>query len=141
MHYQKWPEWLGRNLLLLFDLQILVISFLVSISLFLIHTYFMLTNTTTWERFSRKNITYLRIIKNDSYNPFQLGYLRNIYVFLCSSRSTKWDNVYATFVKNKLRPDQLVRDDDDEDEDDTAGSDNEVEIKLENMRSGNIQIK
>lgn len=108
----------------------------------------MLTNTTTWERFSRKNITYLRIIKNDSYNPFQLGYLRNIYSFLCSPRSTKWDNVYATFVKNKLRPDQLVRepgvvgDDDDDDETDVAvSSDNEVEIKLENMSSGNIRIK
>lgn len=106
----------------------------------------MLTNTTTWERFSRKNITYLRIIKNDSYNPFQLGYLRNIYSFLCSPRSTKWDNVYATFVKNKLRPDQLVREPgvmgDDDDETDVAGSsDNEVEIKLENMNSGNIRIK
>lgn len=92
----------------------------------------MLTNTTTWEKFSRKNITYLRIIKNDAYNPFQQGYLRNVYLFLCSPRDNKWDNVYATFVKNKLKPDQF---------DDSNSSDNEVEIKLENLNSGNIRIR
>ena len=118
----------------------LVIGLLVSFSLFIIHTYFMFTNTTTWERFSRKHITYLRVIKNDSYNPFHHGYLHNVYLFLCASRSTKWDNVYATFVKNKLKPDQLVRSGGDYEDETPTASENEVEIKLENMNSGNIRI-
>jgi hypothetical protein len=95
----------------------------------------MLTNTTTWERFSRKNITYLRIIKNDTYNPFQQGYLRNVYLFLCSAKDAKWDNVYATFVKTKLKPDQMDHAGSSSDEDD------EVEIKLENLNNGNIRIR
>lgn len=121
MHYSKWSDWLMRNLLFLFNMQVLLISYFVSLSLFLIHTYFMLTNTTTWERFSRHNITYLKIIKNDSYNPFHQSYCKNIYIFLCSPKENRWENVYATFFKNKVKTNEMS----------TSSSENEVKIKIE----------
>jgi hypothetical protein len=110
-------------------MQVIVVAFVTSLSLFIIHTYFMLNNTTTWEKFSRRNITYLRIIKNDKYNPFAQGYLRNIYLFLCSPKSTKWEVVYATFIRNKHK--HLIE------EDVNSSSSNEVEIKMDDLIQAN----
>lgn len=93
--------WLALNAIYMVNLHILVVSFAVSLSLLLIHTYFMLTNTTTWERFSRKNITYLRAIKSSRANPFHEGYLRNTCRFLCSCGAASWENVYVRFT-NKI---------------------------------------
>ena len=100
-HHKTWQEWLYFNLLFLFDIQILAISFLVTFALFFVHTYFIITNTTTWERFSRSNITYLRIIKNDAYNPFHSKYFKNIKQFFCYSENMRWEVTYARFIKSK----------------------------------------
>lgn len=122
MSYSKWSSWLTKNLLLLFNAQVLVISFFLTLSLFLIHTYFMITNTTTWEKFSRKNITYLRIFKNDSYNPFHQSYIKNIYLFLFGPRDNTWESVYAAFFKTKVK------------ESSTTNSENEAHVKIEKNR-------
>lgn len=98
--YTTWFEWIKYNLLFLFDMQVLVISLIIGTSLFIIHTYFMLTNTTTWERFSRRNITYLRIFKNESFNPFHSSYLYNTFQFLCSCHNIRWENIYSKFIIN-----------------------------------------
>ncbi|CAF0913687.1 unnamed protein product [Brachionus calyciflorus] len=126
MSYSKWSTWLLKNLLFLFNAQILVISFSITFALFIIHTYFMVTNTTTWERFSRKNITYLKIFKNDSYNPFHQSYLKNIYLFLFSPRDNKWENVYAKFFKTKVNIPSSGSS--------NVNSENEVQIKIERTK-------
>jgi hypothetical protein len=84
-------------------MHIVIISFLVCISLFTIHTYFMFTNTTTWERFSRRNITYLRNLSEPKSNPFNESYLRNVIDFLCYCNEKRWDDKYAIYMKNKER--------------------------------------
>ena len=97
-----WSDWLVVNLLFLLDLHVLIISFIVSFSLFIIHTYFIFTNTTTWERFSRKNITYLRKIKDSSLNPFHESYLKNIALFFCKCSTIKWESVYLKFLEKMM---------------------------------------
>lgn len=54
----------------------------------------MLTNTTTWEKAARQRITYLKTLKNDSFNPFHEGYCWNILHFLCYFKDIKWETVY-----------------------------------------------
>ncbi len=73
---------------------------MVSFALLLIHTFFMITNTTTWEKFSRKNITYLRSIKDNSINPFNEGYCKNILLFFCYCDDVKWENAYVKFTNS-----------------------------------------
>lgn len=98
----------------------------------------MLTNSTTWERFSRKNITYLRIIKNDNSNPFQDGYLKNIYYFLCNSKQNTWDYLYANFWKNSKQMPRCTNarnafsNDIDEDDDSSTSDDKSDVIKTDN---------
>lgn len=121
--HKTWKEWFAFNLLYLFNMQVLVIGLLVMLSLFLIHTYFMFTNTTTWERFSRKNITYLKIIKNEKLNPFHIGYLSNVKEFLCYPRGFKWETIYAQFIKNKYN--KLI-----ENESSNSSSEDPDDIKL-----------
>ena len=99
---QNWSQWLESNLILILDLHILFFSFLVCFGLLLIHTNFMITNTTTWEKFSRRNITYLRSIKDDTTNPFHESYLKNIAQFCCYFRTVEWENVYVKFTNSKL---------------------------------------
>lgn len=122
MSYSKWSTWLLKNLLFLFNAQVLVISFFLTFSLFVIHTYFMITNTTTWEKFSRKNITYLKIFKNESYNPFHQSYFKNIYIFLFGPRDHTWENVYAAFFKNNVK------------ESSNNSSENEVQFKVDKSK-------
>ncbi len=96
----------------------------------------MLTNTTTWEKFSRRNITYLRIIKNDSYNPFHYGYCKNIYLFLCSPKSNKWESIYAHYIKTKhVKPFQ------DDENNSVSSSSNDVEIRIDQLREANLSNK
>ena len=63
----------------------------------------MLTNTTTWEKAARKRITYLKSLKNDSFNPFHEGYCRNIFLSFCYFKDIKWENFY----KGALNDDDL----------------------------------
>ena len=93
-HRSSRSEWITANLLYLFNLQVLIISFLVTFTLWSIHSYFMLTNTTTWEKAARKRITYLKSLKNDSFNPFHEGYCRNIFLSFCYWKDIKWENFY-----------------------------------------------
>lgn len=92
-----WIQWLAINLIYIIDLHILFVSFLVSTGLLLTHIYFMLTNTTTWEKFSRRNITYLRSIKDDTINPFHESYCKNIFQFCCQCRTIEWEKIYVQF--------------------------------------------
>jgi hypothetical protein len=94
-----WSQWFLSNIIFLFNLHVLSISFLVCISLWFIHSYFMLTNSTTWEKAARRKITYLKSLGNDSYNPFNEGYLRNICQFLCYCQDIQWDNSYKRFLE------------------------------------------
>lgn len=95
-----WVQWLAVNTIYIVDLHVLFMSFLACFGLLLIHTYFMVTNTTTWEKFSRRNITYLRTIKDD-YNPFHEGYCKNVARFCCQCTTIKWEQVYVQFTKTK----------------------------------------
>ena len=65
----------------------------------------MLTNTTTWEKAARERITYLKSLKNDSFNPFHEGYCRNIFLFLCYCKDIKWERFY----KGVLNEDSVAR--------------------------------
>ena len=95
--HSSWIEWFKHNLLFLFFVNVLAISLLVTSLLFIIHTYFMITNKTTWERFSRRNITYLMNLNSDSFNPFHQGYLSNVANFLCY-RHVKWEDTYIKLI-------------------------------------------
>lgn len=94
----NWIQWLAVNVIYIVDLHVLFISFLVCTGLLLTHTYFMITNTTTWEKFSRRNITYLRTIKDDNLNPFHESYLKNILQFCCHCKTVDWENIYIRFT-------------------------------------------
>lgn len=103
-----WAQWISYNIIYIVDLHALFISFLVCFGLFLIHTNLMLTNTTTWEKFSRRNITYLRSIKDESINPFHESYLRNILQFCCYCNNVEWENIYGSKVgNNDVKMEQL----------------------------------
>ncbi|KAK7455065.1 hypothetical protein BaRGS_00039536 [Batillaria attramentaria] len=90
-----WGTWLRSNILLLIDILILVIGGFVVIGLLGFHTFLMLRGLTTWEAASRERITYLKYLDED-YNPFNEGLCKNMFYFLCSCRSRKWEGVYAT---------------------------------------------
>ena len=105
------------NTYLLICLILLAISFLICTALLGIHTYFMLNNTTTWERFSRKNITYLKIINDEKLNPFYENCCRNItHFFQCnfcassdgdvpteatSEDENRWERIYLKYIKKQ----------------------------------------
>lgn len=99
-------RWLALNLVYAMNMNVLLISFLACISLLIMHTYFMIHNTTTWELFSRRNITYLRTIKDTKVNPFHESYFRNIVLFFCACRTVKWENVYTRFKNRNLDPNE-----------------------------------
>ena len=61
----------------------------------------MLTNTTTWEKAARKRITYLKSLKNESFNPFHEGYCKNIALFLCYFKDIKWEKVYKGVINEE----------------------------------------
>jgi len=95
-----WIQWLAVNTIYIVDLHILFMAFLVCTGLLFTHIYFMLNNTTTWEKFSRRNITYLRTI-NDNYNPFHESYCKNIAQFCCQCRTIEWENIYVKFTNSQ----------------------------------------
>lgn len=94
-----WIQWLAVNTIYIVDLHVLFMSGLVCFGLLLTHSYFMLNNTTTWEKFSRRNITYLRSVKNN-YNPFHESYCKNITQFCCQCKSIEWENIYVKFTNS-----------------------------------------
>lgn len=75
-------------------------AFLVCCGLLLTHTYFMITNTTTWEKFSRRNITYLRTIKDETLNPFHESYCKNISQFCCNFKTIEWESIYLRYSQS-----------------------------------------
>ncbi|KAK7095173.1 palmitoyltransferase ZDHHC12-A-like [Littorina saxatilis] len=93
-----WGDWFKANILLLIDLLVLIISGFVVVGLLGFHTFLMLRGMTTWEAASRERITYLRYLDED-YNPFNEGLCKNIYYFLCSCRTRKWEGVYANHAE------------------------------------------
>lgn len=119
-NYSPWTLWMYHNSYLVLCMVILVVSFFICTALFAIHTYFMFNNTTTWERFSRKNITYLKIINDEKLNPFYENCCRNVAHFFqctfCTSlgsgshagseatsedETTRWESIYLRYLKKK----------------------------------------
>jgi len=98
--YNDWSSWLHVNKFRLFIMHILIISLCATSILFCIHSFFALTNSTTWERVSRHRITYLNRLPNEDLNPFHQGYCRNFfYSFLCHRiEERQWDIVYKKSV-------------------------------------------
>ena len=66
----------------------------------------MFTNTTTWEQFSRRNITYLRTIRDSKVNPFHESYFNNILQFFCYFKTIKWESVYTKFKNRNSDPNE-----------------------------------
>ncbi|XP_070175626.1 palmitoyltransferase ZDHHC12-A-like [Littorina saxatilis] len=95
-----WGDWFKANILLLIDLLVLIISGFVVVGLLGFHTFLMLRGMTTWEAASRERITYLRYLDED-YNPFNEGLCKNIYYFLCSCRTRKWEVRKRASAKQK----------------------------------------
>jgi hypothetical protein len=85
-------------------MHILVISLCATTILFCIHSFFALTNSTTWERVSRHRITYLNRLPNEYLNPFHQGYCHNFfYSFLCHRiKEQQWDIVYKKRVEEHV---------------------------------------
>lgn len=94
--YNDWSSWLHVNKFRLFIMHILIISLCATTILFCIHSFFALTNSTTWERVSRHRITYLNRLPDEDLNPFHQGYCRNFFhSFLCHRVEERhWDIVY-----------------------------------------------
>lgn len=95
-----WIQWMSINVIYIVDLHVLFVSLLVTFGLLMTHSYFMVTNTTTWEKFSRRNITYLRTIKDENLNPFHENYCKNIMLFCCQCSTVDWQNVYLRVIKS-----------------------------------------
>jgi len=104
--FAEWSPWLHVNKFRLFTMQILVICFCVATILFLIHSFFAITNSTTWERVSRHRITYLNRLPDEDFNPFHQGYCHNFfYSFLCHRIKDKhqhWDVVYKKTLEEHV---------------------------------------
>jgi palmitoyltransferase len=71
--FSDWSSWLHINKYRLFTMHVLIISLCATTILFCIHSFFALTNSTTWERVSRHRITYLNRLPNEDLNPFHQG--------------------------------------------------------------------
>ena len=99
---ETWSEWIHVNMLFVFDLHVLSVAFVLCFILFLIHCYLIITNQTTWEKASRKRITYFQVFGDEEkYNPFNEGYLKNVSLFLCYFKEIKWEIPYKQFI-NKV---------------------------------------
>ena len=84
--------WFKANWVFLGLMIFLIISLLVVGLLFLCHSYMMLTAQTTWEFMSRPRISYLKHFPEDE-NPFDLGYIKNMYGFLCYCKPRTWEKI------------------------------------------------
>jgi palmitoyltransferase len=98
--FSDWSSWLHINKFRLFAMHVLIISLCATTILFCIHSFFALTNSTTWERVSRHRITYLNRLPNEDLNPFHQGYCHNFFCsFLCHRiKEQQWDIVYKKRV-------------------------------------------
>lgn len=100
---ETWTNWFHANLVLFFDIVVLVLSGPVVIGLLVFHTYLMISGLSTWEAASRERITYLKYLKEDC-NPFDDGCCRNIYSFFCVFQIKRWETIY---VKNAQFKDDI----------------------------------
>ncbi|KAK3607132.1 hypothetical protein CHS0354_036074 [Potamilus streckersoni] len=96
----QWSEWFKVNLLLFLDILVLIFGGFSVLGLCGFHSYLMLNGLTTWESVSREKITYLKYL-DDNYNPFDEGYIRNVYYFLCFLNVRRWETIY--FQKAKIK--------------------------------------
>eukprot|EP00057_Strongylocentrotus_purpuratus_P022852 XP_011677326.1 PREDICTED: probable palmitoyltransferase ZDHHC12 [Strongylocentrotus purpuratus] len=83
-------DWLRSNALYLICMLVLSVGAAAVISLLCCHTFMLFTNQTTWEFMSRHRITYLRNL-DESVNPFDEGYCRNVLKFFCYCPYRSWD--------------------------------------------------
>ena len=93
-----WVDWIKSNIIYVMDLCVLLPASFTLICLLCMHSYFAVTNTTTWEMMARERITYLKNIDFDR-NPFHQGYCKNIYHFLCWKSVVRWEVLYQKFSK------------------------------------------
>ncbi|CAF0806009.1 unnamed protein product [Adineta steineri] len=102
--FSDWSSWLHINKFRLFAMHVLVVSLCATTALFCIHSFFALTNSTTWERVSRHRITYLNRLPDEDLNPFHQGYCHNFfYSFLCHRiKEQQWDIVYKKRVEEHV---------------------------------------
>ncbi|CAF0758009.1 unnamed protein product [Adineta ricciae] len=102
--FSDWSSWLHMNKFRLFSMHVLIISLCATTILFCIHSFFALTNSTTWERVSRHRITYLNRLPDEDLNPFHQGYCHNFfYTFLCHRvKEQQWDIVYKKRVEEHV---------------------------------------
>lgn len=97
-HESTAKDWLKINWMFLCVMIFLVLSFIVVILLFGCHSYMMLTAQTTWEFMSRSRISYLKYFPDDE-NPFDQGYFKNTYIFLCYCKPRTWEKL----IREKIR--------------------------------------
>jgi palmitoyltransferase len=104
--FTEWSPWLHVNKFRLFTMHVLVICFCAVSILFIIHSFFALTNSTTWERVSRHRITYLNRLPDEDLNPFHQGYCHNFFCsFLChriKDKQQHWDVVYKKTLEEHV---------------------------------------
>ncbi|CAF2572741.1 unnamed protein product [Rotaria sp. Silwood2] len=102
--FSDWSSWLHINKFRLFAMHVLIISLCATTILLCIHSFFALTNSTTWERVSRHRITYLNRLPDEDLNPFHQGYCHNFfYSFLCHRiKEQQWDIVYKRRVEEHV---------------------------------------
>src|SRR6218665_1456900 len=86
-------EFFSYNLVLLIVLLILLLGAFSTFCLSGIHLYVAICNVTTWEFVSSHRISYLKD-REFGWNPFHLGYLRNMFVFLFACSVQDWENIY-----------------------------------------------
>ncbi|EDO44298.1 predicted protein [Nematostella vectensis] len=90
VYKDSWWDWVVANAFLLISMFILIFGMITVFLLLCCHTYLMVTAQTTWEYMSRSRISYLKTLSEDI-NPFDQGYLCNVYGFLCQCRIQKWE--------------------------------------------------
>ena len=88
-----WYKWCRHNLVLLIDAVILLPAVISIICLTVMHSYAALVNETTWEMVSRMRISYLKDLDIEE-NPFNRGYIKNVYYFLCNKNVRRWETFY-----------------------------------------------
>ncbi|ESN95938.1 hypothetical protein HELRODRAFT_193441 [Helobdella robusta] len=66
------------------------------------HLYLACRNITTWECLAHHRISYLKTVDIDV-NPFHMGYIRNIFIFLCSCGLQNWEKVYRNFLTRQKK--------------------------------------
>ena len=97
-------EWIETHPILLLDLALLTATGVVCGGLWVLHTYLMCHNLTTWELMGRENITYLASMPD---NPFDEGCWQNMAYYCCTCHLIQWEPIYSE-VQTDLEMDYLT---------------------------------